>query len=114
MGQQRHLQYIYQESFISIYLIHGHNQYLTLGIATYNNIHPSVKYITVEQFEVDSNYLFHALQHCIKGRGSEIFQKHNLMYDGVTTYKVLTDKFRFGGDRETYKNKLINTIFGQK
>ena len=36
------------------------------------------------------------------------------MYDGVTTYKVLTDKFRFGGDRDTYKNKLINVIHGPK
>ena len=62
MGQQRHLQYIYQENFISIYLQYGHNPYLTLGIATYNNIHSSVKYISIEQFDVDSNYLFHALQ----------------------------------------------------
>ena len=63
---------------------------------------------------MDSKYVFHAFQHCIKGRGSEIFQKHNLMFDGVTTYKVLTDKFRFGGDMDTYKNKLINVIHGQK
>ena len=114
MGQQRHLQYIYQERFISIYLQHGHNPYLTLGIATYQNVHSSVKYISIEQFDVDSNYLFHALQQCITGRGSEIFNKQHLLFDGVTTYKILTDKFRFGGDRETYKNKLINIIQGPK
>ena len=55
MGQQCHLQYIYQENFISIYLQHGHNPYLTLGIATYQNIHSSIKYISIEQFDVDSN-----------------------------------------------------------
>ena len=91
MGQQRHLQYIYQENFISIYLQHGHNPYLTLGIATYQNIHSSVKYISIEQFDVDSTYLFHALQQCITGRGSEIFNKQYLLFDGVTTYKILTD-----------------------
>ena len=63
---------------------------------------------------MDTNYLFSALKHCIQGRGSEILYKHHLLFDGVTTYKIITDKFRFGGDRETYKAKLINVIYGTK
>ena len=60
IGQQHHLIYILEEKFHAIYLQHGQNKYLTLGLANITRVSPNVKYISVEQFEIDlSFFLIH-------------------------------------------------------
>ena len=59
------MQYILEEKFQSIYLQFGNNKYVTLGLANAANVHPTVKYISVEQFKNDIPYLYNARKHSI-------------------------------------------------
>ena len=67
IGQQNQMQYILEDKFQSIYLQFGNNKHMTLGLANAANVHPTVKYISVEQFENDIPYLYNALKHSIRG-----------------------------------------------
>ena len=108
------MQYILEDKFQSIYLQFGNNKHMTLGLANTANVHPTVKYISVEQFENDIPYLYNALKHSIRGRGADLIVQAQSSQDGIVVYKNLTQRYRYGGDVDTYKSKLLNIIHGDK
>ena len=96
--------------FHSLWLKHGHNPYATLGLANQMNVHISVKYVTLEQLYDDISYLYFALKQALKSRGSDLVIKEQETNDGIVVYHTLIERYRYGGDRETYKSKLFLII----
>ena len=67
-----------------MWLKHGHNPYVTLGLASKMNIHISVKYVTLEQLYDDINFLYFALKQTLKSRGSDLVIKEQETNNGIS------------------------------
>ena len=105
--QQHHLRYILNTVFHSLWLKHGHNPYVNLGLASKMNVHISVIYVTLEQLYDDISFLTFALKQTLKSRGGDLVIKEQETNDGIVVYHNLIGRYRYGGDRETYKSKLF-------
>ena len=77
------------------------------------NIHSSLKFVTLEQLSNDINYLYFELKQALKSRGSDLIIQQNETNDGIVVYHNLIQKYRYGGDIETYKTKLLKTIYNR-
>ena len=71
------------------------------------NVHISVKYVTLEQLYDDISFLYFALKQALQSRGSKLVIKEQETNDGIVVYHNLIGRYRYGGDRETYKSKLF-------
>ena len=101
IGQQHHLGYILEAKFHAIYLQHGQNKYLTLGLANITRVSPNVKYISVEQFEIDLSYFYNTLKFAVIYKGQNCVTSERWTKDGIVVYKNLLTKFKYGGDIRT-------------
>ena len=111
VGQQSNMGYIMKESFHSIYLKYGDDAYLTLDLANYRRIHSSLHFITYEQFLNDIGYLYNALKQALKSKGSDLIVQEEHTCDGIVVFHNLIQKYRYGGDMETYKTNLLRTLY---
>ena len=100
-------------AFHTIYFKHGNDLYTVLGMANMMNVHIAIKYISIEQFQNDINYLYYALKQALKSRGSDLVVTAEDTCDGIIVYHNLIQKYKYGGDRETYKSKLVILIHTQ-
>ena len=81
MGQQNNMGYLLKDKFHSIYFKYGSDIYFTLGLANYRNIHTSLNFISFEQFNNDSGYLYNALKQALKSKGSDLVIQQNESQD---------------------------------
>ena len=75
------------------------------------NIHSSLKFITQEQLSNGINFLYFALKQALKSRGSDLIVQQEETNDGIVVYHNLIQKYRYGGDMETYKAKLLKIMY---
>ena len=82
-----------------------------LGLANYMNILTSLNFISFEQFNNDNGYLYNALQQALKSNGSDLVIQQDESQDGIVVYHNLVQKYRYGGDMETYKCNLLCILY---
>ena len=82
-----------------------------MGLANYKKVHPSLHFITYEQFLNDIGYLYNALKQALKSKGSDLIIQEEQTSDGIVVFHNLIQKYRYGGDMETYKIRLLKTLF---
>ena len=59
-------------AFHTIYFKHGNDLYTVLGMANMMNEHITIKYISIEQFQNEINYLYYALKQALKSKGTDL------------------------------------------
>ena len=77
-----------------------------MGLANIAQVSPTVKYISVEQFELDLAYLYSSLKFAVIYKGQNCVTPECFTKDGIVVYKNLLQKLKYGGDIMTYKSKL--------
>ena len=71
-GQQFYMRYILIPAFHTTYFRHGNDLYTVLVMANMMDLHLTVKYISIEQFQSDINYIYCALKQSLKSRGCDL------------------------------------------
>ena len=67
----------------------------------------------MEQFYNEIGFLYYALKQALVSRGVDLIIQQESNTDGIVVYHNLIQKYRYGGDMETYKTKLLKTIYNQ-
>ena len=109
IGQQPHLDYILDPIFHSLWFKHGTptNASDVLGLANIMKVSQDIKYISEEQFFIDLSYLYGALKQSLKFQGSDLINKENQTKDGIAVLFKLYQRYKYGGDKESYKAKQL-------
>ena len=71
-----------------------------MGIA--QNLHPSFKMISSHQFLSDVVRLYGSMQQSITGKGKHIIRGHEHTQDGILTWKLFLNTFRYNGNVDVY------------
>ena len=79
--------------------------------------HSSLNYVTEEQFIHDITWLFNALKQALgDGKGADIILLYAESFDGIAVYHTMINRYRYGGDMQTYKTKqetILSTNFSR-
>ena len=73
-----------------------------------------MKYILVQQFEIDLSYFYNTLKSAVIYKGQNCVTNERWRKDGIVVYKNLLIKFKYGGDIKTYKSKLLHILHNTK
>lgn len=71
------------------------------------NVSTDIRYISEEQFFIDLSYLYGALKQSLKVKGSDLINQETRTKDGIAVLYKLYQRYRYGGDKESYKAKQL-------